>query len=351
MVDMEDIIVDGHQQVVKCQVGEKKLTAIIAIHDTTLGSSLGGTRMWPYPSEDEALQDVLRLSRDMTYKAAAAGLKLGGGKSVIIGDPKKDKTEKLFREFGKFIDSLNGKYIASEDVGTEVTDVDTIRKETKHAVGIDPAEGGSGDPSPMTALGVFEGMKTCLEKTFGSDNFKDCTIAIQGAGKVGSYLTELLVEAKAHVIVADIQQEKANRLRERLGVDACAPDQIYDQPCDIFSPCALGGVINNETIPRLRCRIIAGGANSQLESPDSADKLQHRKILYVPDFVVNAGGLISVASELTGLLKEEVERQVKMIRQRVAEVIESAIKSNTNPLHEANRLVEEVLVFARTSRK
>jgi leucine dehydrogenase len=340
-----DLDIEGceHQRVVKCEVGEKNLTAIIAIHDTTLGPSLGGTRMWPYTSESDAIQDVLKLSRDMTFKATAAGLKLGGGKSVIIGDPRKDKTEKLFRDFGKFIESLKGQYIASEDVGTEVADIELMRTETKHAVGTDLAKGGSGDPSPMTALGVFQGMRACLEKVYGTDDFSNRTIAIQGAGKVGSYLAELLINAKAKVIVTDVDTEKLSTLQEGLDITTCIPDEIYDYPCDIFSPCALGGTINHQIIPGIRTKIISGGANNQLESPDCADELHNKNILYAPDFVINAGGLISVSSELAGFIREEVEAQVKAIHKRVTTILDNAVKSNSNPLQEANRLVANAL--------
>jgi len=338
-----DIGVMGYERVVKARLGERGLTAIIAVHDTTLGPSLGGTRMWPFSSEEEALRDVLSLSRNMTFKAAMAGLKLGGGKSVIIGDPKKDKSEKLFSDFGALVESLEGRYIASEDVGTEVADIEIAGKVTKHVVGTDPAKGGSGDPSPMTALGVFHGMRACLETVFGSEIFKGRRIAVQGAGKVGSYLAKRLVEAGAEVVISDVDSEKLQALQKELAIEICSPGEIHEQSCDVFSPCALGGLLNDETIAKLKCRVIAGGANNQLEHHRLAETLDKLGILYVPDYVINAGGLINVAAELGGYVRREVEEKVIELYLRVAHVLKIARESGVTPLEAANRMAQEIL--------
>lgn len=336
-----------HEQVVFCRLGRANLKAIIAIHDTTLGPALGGTRMWPYRSETEALHDVLNLSRDMTYKAAAAGLKLGGGKAVILGDPKTDKTEEMFRAFGRFVDTLGGRYIASEDVGTEVADIDIARRETEHVVGTDPEAKGSGDPSPMTALGTFHGIRACAQHLFDRKSLEGLKVAVQGAGKVGSYLVWKLAEAGAEVVVADIDEHKVGALAEHKGVSVCGPDAIYDQECDFFSPCALGSAINVETAPRLKCKVIAGGANTQLESPELADRLHGRGILYVPDFVINAGGLINVASEVLSFDRGHVEREVASVYDRVRRLLEMADEEGKTPLACANRIAQDILDEAR----
>jgi leucine dehydrogenase len=336
-----------HEQVVFCRLGRANLRAIIAIHDTTLGPALGGTRMWPYASETEALHDVLNLSRDMTYKAAAAGLKLGGGKAVILGDPKTDKTEEMFSAFGRFVDTLGGRYIASEDVGTEVADIDVARRETEHVVGTNPEARGSGDPSPMTALGVFHGIRACTRYLFDTESLAGLKVAVQGAGKVGSYLVWKLAEAGAEVVVADIDERKVAPLVEHERVTACDPQGIYDRECDFFAPCALGNAIDAETEPRLKCRVVAGGANTQLESPDLADRLHGRGILYIPDFIINAGGLINVASEVLSFDREHVEREVAGIYDRVARLLEMADGEGKAPLSCANRIVEGILDDAR----
>jgi len=284
----------GHEQVVFGYDKVSGLRSIIAIHDTTLGPALGGTRMWPYKTEEEALIDALRLSRGMTYKSAAMGLNLGGGKAVIIGDPRKDKSEELFRAFGKHVESLGGRYITAEDVGTTAEDMDIIRTQTSHVTGLANT---SGNPSPVTAFGVFRAMTASVATVFGSDSFKGRTVAVQGVGAVGFSLVQRLCEAGAKVYVTDIFPDKVQRAVEA-GAVAVPADDIYDVPCDVFAPCALGAVINDDTIPRLQCKVVCGAANNQLLEPRHGNALAARGILYAPDFIVNGGGVINVADEL-----------------------------------------------------
>jgi leucine dehydrogenase len=334
----------GHEQVVFCSEPAVGLRAIIAIHDTTMGPALGGVRMWNYRTEEEALQDVLRLSRAMTYKAALAGLRLGGGKAVILGDPHTEKSEGLFRAFGRFVESLGGRYITAEDVGTTVEDMEWIRQETRYVTGV---AGKSGDPSPVTAYGVYCGMKACARVVYGEDSLAGRTIAVQGAGNVARHLVAHLVREGAAVYVADIFPEKVQRLREELGnaITAVDPEAIYDVECDIFSPNALGGTLNERTIPRLRCRIVAGGANNQLQD-ERADalRLHERGILYAPDYVINAGGLINVAAELEGEYdRERVLRRVEGIYTTLLRVFQLAQEQNQPPTEAAAELAHRIL--------
>lgn len=284
----------GHEQVVFGYDTVSGLRAIIAIHDTTLGPALGGTRMWPYKTEEEALVDVLRLSRGMTYKNAAMGLNLGGGKAVIIGDSRKDKSEEMFRAFGKLVESLGGRYITAEDVGTNTDDMDIIRGQTAHVTGLAQT---SGNPSPVTAFGAFRAMAASLRTVFGSDSFKGRSVAVQGVGAVGFSLVQRLIEAGAKVYVTDIYPEKVQKAVE-LGAIAVPVDRIFDQECDVFAPCALGAVINDDTVPRFKCKIVCGAANNQLLEPGHGKALSRRGILYAPDFIVNGGGVINVADEM-----------------------------------------------------
>jgi len=287
-----------HEQLIFCMEPRAGLRAIIAIHDTTLGPALGGVRMWMYSSEQEAIEDSLRLSRAMTYKAAVAGLNLGGGKAVIIGDPRTQKSEMLFRAFGRFVETLGGRYITAEDVGTTVADMEWIRMETRYVTGV---LGKSGDPSPFTAHGVYWGMKACAKVAFGSDSLANRTVVVQGAGNVARHLVEYLVREGVRVYVSDVFPEKAQRLCHEVGGIPVEADAVYDIPCDIFSPNALGGMINEETIPRLQCAIVAGAANNPLRDEHAdARRLHERGILYAPDYVINAGGLMNVAAELEG---------------------------------------------------
>ncbi|MGB4482458.1 MAG: Glu/Leu/Phe/Val dehydrogenase dimerization domain-containing protein [bacterium] len=289
----KDMAQQGHEQVVFCYDRVSGLKAIIAIHDTTLGPALGGVRIWPYASEEEALFDVLRLAKGMTYKNAAMGLNLGGGKAVIIADPKKDKTEELFRAFGKFIHSLGGRYITAEDVGSTLDDMCIIRSVTPYVGGLPET---SGDPSINTAYGVFRGIQAAAMHKFGSSDLAGRTVAIQGAGKVGTYLLSHLLEAGAKVLIADIFPEKVEAA-VKMGAKAVEPGEIFSVECDIFAPCALGGILNDETIPQLKAKVVAGSANNQLLEPRHGKALAERGILYAPDFIVNGGGVINVAQE------------------------------------------------------
>lgn len=302
-----------YEQVIFCHDAAAGLRAVIAIHDTTLGPALGGCRMWTYASEEEAVLDALRLARGMTYKAAAAGLNLGGGKTVVIGDPRKDKSEALFRALGRYIHSLGGRYITAEDVGTTVHDMDLIHLETPYVCGISPSYGSSGNPSPMTALGVFRGIQASAKYLWGSDDLSGRRVAVQGLGSVGFELARLLRAAGAELIVADINPAQVQRAVDELKAVAMGPSEILSADCDILAPCALGAVLNDETIPRLRAQIVAGSANNQLAEERHGDLLHERGILYAPDYVINAGGLINVADELEGYHPERARAKVEGI--------------------------------------
>ncbi|MFZ6014643.1 MAG: Glu/Leu/Phe/Val dehydrogenase dimerization domain-containing protein [Bacteroidota bacterium] len=291
----------GHEQVVFCHDEATGLKAIIAIHNTVLGPALGGTRMWNYASEQEAITDVLRLSRGMTFKAAISGLNLGGGKAVIIGDAKTMKTEAFLRRFGKFVNSLNGKYITAEDVNMKTSDMEYINMETQHVTGLPESMGGGGDPSPVTAYGVYLGMKATAKKVFGTDNLAGKKIGVQGVGQVGMHLVECLVKENAQVFVTDLFADKVKAIAQQFGVKAVGQDDIYDLDMDIYAPCALGATVNDETISRLKCSIIAGAANNQLKDEiKNGYMLMDRSIAYAPDFLINAGGLINVYNEHLG---------------------------------------------------
>lgn len=331
----------GHEEVVYRVDDEVGLRAIIAIHDTTLGPALGGTRMWPYETEEEALLDVLRLSEGMTYKASVAGLNLGGGKAVIIGDPEHDKSEALFRSYGKFVDSLNGKYITAEDVGTRVEDMVYVNMETSHVTGLPPSHGGSGDPSPLTAFGVYKGMKACSQAVFNSDSLKELTIAIQGLGKVGYTLAEYLTQEGARVIAADINRELTEEASDELGVEIVAPDEIYSVECDIFAPCALGGILNDDTISVLKAPIIAGAANNQLRDEEHGYELHRRGILYAPDYVINAGGLINVATELGAYGASQAWSKTAAIQDTISRIIRRSEQEDIPTHVAANQLARE----------
>lgn len=337
----------GYEQVVFCQDKETGLKAIIAIHDTTLGPALGGTRMWNYSSEEEALQDVLRLARGMTYKNAAAGLDLGGGKAVIIGDPKTDKNEAFLRAFGKYVDSLNGRYITAEDVGTTESDMDIINLETEFVAGTSTGSG-TGDPSPVTALGIYKGMKATAEAAFGSDSLADKTIAIQGVGHVAYNLCKLLHTEGAKLIVTDINQVAIDRAINDFGATAVKPDEIYSVDCDIYSPCALGGTLNDETIAQLKAKAIAGSANNQLLENRHGDLLHEKGIIYAPDYVINSGGVINVADELKGYDRERVLKNVEGIYTILKNVFKISKENNIPTYVAADRLAEDRINAAMT---
>jgi leucine dehydrogenase len=338
----DEISNKDHEQIIYCNDKYSGLKAIIAIHNTVLGPALGGCRMWNYQNESEALQDVLKLSRGMTYKAAISGLNLGGGKAVIIGDSKSMKSESLFRAFGRFVQSLSGRYITAEDVGTTVVDMEWIRQETDFVTGIPRAFGGSGDPSPVTALGVYHGMRAALHEVFGTDDFAGRTIAIQGVGHVGFYLIKHLLAAKAKIIATDIDVEAIKRVKEAYeGVTFVPVNEIYDVNCDIFAPCALGGAINSNSIPRLNCKIVAGCANNVLQYEEADQNLlAMRNILYTPDFVISAGGLINVYSEINGYNRKYALSQVAGIFDIVRKIFEISSKKGISSLKAANEIAE-----------
>jgi len=301
-----------HEELVFCHDQETGLKAIIAVHDTTIGPALGGCRMWNYATEEDALKDVLRLSRGMSYKAAIAGLNLGGGKAVIIGNSKKDKNELLFRSFGRFVQGLAGRYITAEDVGTSVKDMEWVRMETRYVTGISRALGGSGDPSPVTALGTCSGMKATVKKHLGKDTLYGLNIGIQGVGHVGYHLCNFLKKEGANLFVTDIDNKSIERVVNEFGANPIGLDDIYDADIDIYAPCALGATLNDDTIPRLRCSIVAGAANNQLKKESiHSQMLKDRDILYAPDYAINAGGLINVANEIDGYNRDRAFRQAE----------------------------------------
>lgn len=330
-----------HEQVVFCHDKDCGLKAIIAIHNTTLGPALGGTRMWPYKSEEDALVDVLRLSKGMTYKASAAGLNLGGGKAVIIGDPKKDKTEAMFRTFGAYVNSLNGKYITAEDVGTTVHDMAYVFMETPYVTGIPVSFGGSGDPSPFTAHGVLMGIKASVKDKLNSDSLKDVRVAVQGLGNVGYHLVEYLVKEGAVVSVADIDRDKVKKTCDKFGLTALDPEQIVTSECDVFAPCALGAVVNDQTISKLKCKIIAGGANNQLAEQRHGDALFEMGVLYAPDYVINAGGLMNVFVELEGYSRERAFEKTTQVYDNLMQVFRISREEKVATQRAADRLAEK----------
>lgn len=331
----------GHEEVVYCHDASVGLKAIIAIHNTSLGPALGGTRMWNYKTEEEALTDVLRLSKGMTYKAAAAGLNLGGGKAVIIGDPKTQKSEGLFRAFGQFVNSLNGKYITAEDVGTGVQDMEYIFMETPWVTGIPKDFGGSGDPSPYTAHGVLMGIKAATKWQLGTDQLKGVRVAVQGLGNVGSHLVKYLTDEGAVVTISDIDTDKIKLYSEKYKTQIASPEEILYTPCDVLAPCALGAIVNDQSIDRLKAKIIAGGANNQLAESKHGEMLKQKGILYTPDYVINAGGLMNVFVELEGYSPERALDKTKKVYDNCWKVFEIAKKENIGTNLAADRLAEE----------
>ncbi|MGA4719503.1 branched-chain amino acid dehydrogenase [Fictibacillus nanhaiensis] len=339
-----------YEQMVICQDKQSGLKAIICIHDTTLGPALGGTRMWTYETEDAAIEDALRLAKGMTYKNAAAGLNLGGGKTVIIGDPKKDKNEEMFRAFGRYIQGLNGRYITAEDVGTTVEDMDLIYQETQFVTGVSPAFGSSGNPSPVTAYGVYRGMKAAAMEAFGTDSLEGKVIAVQGVGHVAYTLCKHLHEEGASLIVTDINKEAVQRAVKDFGAKAVEIDEIYSVDCDIFAPCALGAIINDDTIPQIKAKVIAGAANNQLKETRHGDAIHEMGIVYAPDYVINAGGVINVADELNGYNRDRAMKKVETIYDNIASVIEISKRDNIPTYLAADRLAEERIERMRMSR-
>ena len=330
-----------YEQLIFCQDKPSGLKAIIAIHDTTLGPALGGARMWTYASEEQAIEDALRLARGMTYKNAAAGLNLGGGKTVIIGDPFKDKNEEMFRALGRFIQGLNGRYITAEDVGTTVSDMDLIHEETDFVTGISPTFGSSGNPSPVTAYGVYLGMKAAAKEAFGNDSLKNLKIAVQGLGNVAYTLCEYLYNEGAKLIVTDINENAVKRVVKDFNAVPVEVNEIYSSDVDIFSPCALGAIINDETIPQLKAKVIAGSANNQLKDSKHGNQIHEMGIVYAPDYVINAGGVINVADELYGYNRERAMKRVEAIYDSIGKIFDISKRENIPTYLAANRLAEE----------
>jgi len=332
----------GHQKIVFCNDPDSGLKAIIAIHDTTLGPALGGTRMWAYKTEADALNDVLRLSKSMTYKAAVAGLNLGGGKAVIIGDSRKDKTEALLRKFGRFIKNLNGEFITAEDVGTNPRDMEFIRMETQYVMGVPETIGGSGDPSPITAQGVFMGIKAAVKELYGNDTLAGRSVVVQGIGHVGENLTRLLRDENAMVYVSDINEERTVQVAKKYGAKAVSNNTIFDIDADIYSPCALGATINDQTINKLKFAIIAGSANNQLEDEYiHGRRLLEQGVLFAPDYVINAGGVINCYSELMGFSKKRTLQLTENIYEATRNVLKLSKAESISTIEAANKIAEK----------
>ena len=350
-MDISDIQVDGYEKVVRCSDDESGLHALIAVHDTTLGPALGGMRMLPYTSEDEALFDVLRLSRGMTYKSAVAQTGLGGGKSVILGDPKRIKSPVLFRAMGRFVDSLEGLYITAEDMNIGIEDLNYVRETTRWVTGLSREAGSSGNPSPYTARGCLQGMRAVLEE-IGSPGFEDTRVVLQGIGAVGGRLAVMLKEAGAQVTICDINEARVAELANQYGFDVVTDEQHLSVECDIYAPCARGAGLNDATIPRLSCKAVAGCANNQLLEPRHADDLRQRGIVYAPDYVINAGGIINVAVELLpGGYDEDVAlERIDRIYENLKLVFEISRNEEISTRDAATRLAEQRLEEGRVEK-
>lgn len=341
----------GHEQLVYFDDKEAGLKGFIAVHDTTLGPAAGGCRMWPYESEMDALNDALRLSRGMSYKNAMAGLPLGGGKAVIIANSKTDKSEKLFKAFGRCIEKMGGKYITAEDVGMTTEDMMIIASETGYVAGLPHGEHASGDPSPFTARGVYNGIKAAVKYKLGKDSLQGLTVAVQGVGHVGLFLCEHLHNDGVKILVADITQEHLDEAVEKYGVTVVDPDEILSVKCDVLSPCALGAVLNDDTIPSLNTTIVAGGSNNQLANDTHGVRLMDRGVLYAPDYVINAGGIINVSGETSGNYDlDNINKKVENIYDTLIHIFEraDAEKRPTNVV--ADEMAEEILSKARAAK-
>ncbi len=338
---------DNHEQIVFCNDKDTGLKAIIGIHSTVLGPALGGTRMWNYANEWEALNDVLRLSRGMTYKSAITGLNLGGGKAVIIGDAKTQKTPELMLRFGEFIHGLGGKYITAEDVGMKTEDMDLVRTVTPYVTGISQDKGGAGNPSPITAYGVFMGMKAAAKYKFGTDVLEGKLVYVEGVGNVGEALVEHLHDEGAEVIISDINRERLEMIRDKYSVEIYEGDNLYAEQMDIYAPCALGATINDNTIHQLQAKVIAGGANNQLADENiHGTLLRERGIVYAPDFLINAGGIINVYAELENYGRQEIMRKTENIYTTTLEILSEAETKNITA-HEAALSIAQSRIDAR----
>lgn len=348
-MDISEIQFDGYETVVRCRDEATGLHALIAVHDTTLGPALGGMRMLPYAGEDEALFDVLRLAKGMTYKSAVAETGLGGGKSVIIGDPR-TKSPELFHAMGRFVDSLGGKYITAEDMNIGIADLEAVRTETQWVTGLSRESGSSGNPSPHTAQGCLVGIGAVLGSVFESSDFTGRRILIQGVGAVGGALAVLLKQAGAEVLICDINTERVAQLCGEHGFEAVADERHLDIECDVYSPCARGATLNDETIPRLKCKAVAGCANNQLLEFRHADMLRDRGILYAPDYVINAGGIINVAVELLpgGYDEAAANRRVESISDQLTAVFKIADEKGISTREAAAQLAEQRIADAKS---
>ena len=332
---------DAHEGVYAFHDAETGLRCLIAVHSSHLGPAAGGCRMWNYTSGDEALTDVLRLSQGMSYKTAMAGLELGGGKAVIWGDSRTDKTPGLFRAFGRAVESLQGRYYTAEDVGIDVADIQIAGEETQYAAGLSEGKDASGDPSPVTALGIFSGLRAAAERAFGTGDLSNRTIAVQGVGSVGGYLCGHLAEAGAKLIICDVDQAALETVSKATGADIVPPDEIYDQDVDIFSPNALGAVINEDTLDRLKVKVVAGSANNQLIIPDMGEFLRRKGILYAPDYVINGGGIINVAAEIRGDYDTDwVDSKLDELIDTLGEVMDTALSENVSTNQIADRIAK-----------
>ncbi len=315
----------NHESVHQFYDKDTGLKAIIAIHSTALGPAAGGCRMWNYANSEAAMRDALRLSEGMSYKNAIADLPLGGGKAVIWGDSNTQKSPELFRAFGQAIDSLNGRYWSAEDVGVSPDDMKYVSEQTRFVAGLDDGDSASGDPSPITALGVFKGIEATAKRALKVDNLEGVRIAVQGVGHVGGYVCDFLAKAGAKLIITDINKESLKQVSEKTGAVIVAPDDIYDADADVFSPNALGAIINDNTLARFKVKAIAGGANNQLATDEMGEKLRQAGVLYAPDFVINGGGIINVASEISGLYSLPwVKSKVETLTQTLGEILDKA---------------------------
>jgi len=351
-MEITDLPVEGYQRVAVARDPQSGLHALIAVHDTTLGPALGGMRMWTYASEQDALTDVLRLSKGMTYKSAIANTGLGGGKSVIIGDPKQLKSEQLFLAMGRFIDAFEGHYITAEDVNIDVEDLEIVRRTTRHVSGLSRNDGGSGNPSPYTAYGVFLGLRAACEHKFGTADLSGRTVAVQGVGAVGSELVRRLVKSGAKVTVSDQRSERVSKMVELYGVQSASDQEIYGVDAEVFAPCALGAVINDQTLKQLKCKVIAGGANNVLHESRHGQILFDRGILYAPDYVINAGGIINVSVEfIDGGYDEKVALQhIERIPEALKEIWAISAHKKIPSSQAADRFAEQIIADARSAK-
>ncbi len=340
----------GYERIASFCDTDTGLKACIAVHSTVLGPSMGGVRMHPYATEGEALKDVLQLSRAMTYKAAAAGLPVGGGKSVIIGDPARDKSPELWRAFGACLESFGGRYIAGEDMGTTPEDMDEIARATRHVMGRSASSGGLGDPAPHTARGVLAGIRAALKWRYGDGSLEGVRVAVQGVGAVGMNLAEALHRGGVQLVVGDPCEERAGEAVKRFSAEAVSPEDIHKTKCDLFAPCAMGGILNQQTIRELRCAVVAGSANNQLSSVAAGDALAKRGILFAPDYVINAGGVIAIAAPLAGLTPAGRDKKIEGIADRLTQVFTRAEQAGIPPEKAADQLSEDVLHAAEAGR-